>query len=136
MSRMTGRLIGVGVGPGDPELLTVKALKALQSAEVVAYFAKAGNQSNARRIVEGHLNGADELPLLYPVTTEIPKASKALGAASNSFRKSDCVKPAGGAAKLRTLRRGRTGAKFINRIHIGQLGHVLIVNRFNLLQFM
>ena len=77
MSRMTGRLIGVGVGPGDPELLTLKALNALESADVVAYFAKAGNVSNARRIVEGHLNGAEELPLLYPVTTEIPKEQAA-----------------------------------------------------------
>lgn len=70
---MTGRLIGVGVGPGDPELLTLKALGALKQADVVAYFAKEGNVSNARKIVAGHLNGAEELPLLYPVTTEIPK---------------------------------------------------------------
>jgi precorrin-2/cobalt-factor-2 C20-methyltransferase len=70
---MTGRLIGVGVGPGDPELLTLKALDALKNADVVAYFAKEGNVSNARTIVAAHLNGAEELPLLYPVTTEIPK---------------------------------------------------------------
>jgi len=70
---MTGRLIGVGVGPGDPGLLTLKAIEALHQAEVVAYFAKAGNMSNARTIVAAHLNGAEELPLLYPVTTEIPK---------------------------------------------------------------
>lgn len=70
---MTGRLIGVGVGPGDPDLLTLKALNALRGADVVAYFAKSGNVSNARAIVADHLNGAQELPLLYPVTTEIPK---------------------------------------------------------------
>lgn len=70
---MTGRLIGVGVGPGDPELLTLKALNALRSADVVAYFAKAGNESNARTIVAAYLGGVEELPLLYPVTTEIPK---------------------------------------------------------------
>lgn len=77
MGRMIGRLMGVGVGPGDPELLTLKALKALKSADVVAYFAKAGNASNARRVVEGHLDGVEELPLLYPVTTEIPRAHAA-----------------------------------------------------------
>jgi len=70
---MTGRLIGVGVGPGDPGLLTLNAIEALKVADVVAYFAKAGNESNARTIVADHLNGAEELPLLYPVTTEIPK---------------------------------------------------------------
>ena len=74
---MTGRLIGVGVGPGDPELVTLKALNALKAADVVAYFAKEGNDSKARTIVESHLNGAEELPLLYPVTTEIPKEQAA-----------------------------------------------------------
>ena len=34
---MKGTLYGVGVGPGDPELLTLKALKALQAAEVVVH---------------------------------------------------------------------------------------------------
>jgi len=70
---MTGRLIGVGVGPGDPGLLTLNAIEALKAADVIAYFAKAGNESNARAIVADHLSGVEELPLLYPVTTEIPK---------------------------------------------------------------
>src|SRR5690606_30265106 len=71
---MPGKLIGVGTGPGDPELLTVKAVKALEAADVVAHFAKRGNSSNARRIVEAHLRpGVVELPLLYPVTTEIAR---------------------------------------------------------------
>lgn len=69
---MTGRLIGVGTGPGDPELLTLKAVRALAEADVVAHFAKRGNPSNARAIVAEHLKpGVIELPLLYPVTTEI-----------------------------------------------------------------
>ncbi|MPZ59152.1 MAG: precorrin-2 C(20)-methyltransferase [Rhizobiales bacterium] len=70
---MSGRLIGVGVGPGDPELLTLKAARTLADADVVAHFAKAGNASHARRIVEHHMRaGVVELPLLYPVTTELP----------------------------------------------------------------
>jgi precorrin-2/cobalt-factor-2 C20-methyltransferase len=69
---MSGRLVGVGVGPGDPELLTLKAARTFAEADVVAHFAKAGNTSNARRIVAQHLRpGVHELPLLYPVTTEI-----------------------------------------------------------------
>lgn len=81
-----GRLIGVGVGPGDPELLTLKAARALSEADVVAHFAKAGNDSNARAIVARHLRaGVEELPLLYPVTTEIPRSDPAYDKAINRF---------------------------------------------------
>jgi precorrin-2/cobalt-factor-2 C20-methyltransferase len=81
-----GRLIGVGVGPGDPELVTLKAIRALGQADVVAHFAKNGNAGNARTIVAGHLRaGVTELPLLYPVTTEIPKADLAYRCAIESF---------------------------------------------------
>jgi precorrin-2/cobalt-factor-2 C20-methyltransferase len=71
-----GKLLGVGVGPGDPELMTLKALRALGEADVVAHFAKAGNASHSRAIVERHLRpGVTELPLYYPVTTELPSCS-------------------------------------------------------------
>ena len=80
------RLIGVGVGPGDPELLTLKAMRALRNADVVAHFAKAGNPSQARAIAAGHLRpNAIELPLLYPVTTEIPRHAPAYGAKIAAF---------------------------------------------------
>jgi precorrin-2/cobalt-factor-2 C20-methyltransferase len=70
----TGRLIGVGTGPGDPDLLTVKAVKALEKADVVAYFAKAGRHGNGRAVVDGLLRAdVTLLPLYYPVTTEIDK---------------------------------------------------------------
>jgi precorrin-2/cobalt-factor-2 C20-methyltransferase len=69
----TGSLIGVGVGPGDPELMTLKAARVIGAATVIAYFAKAGNNSHARRIVAAHVRpDVVELPLLYPVTTESP----------------------------------------------------------------
>jgi precorrin-2/cobalt-factor-2 C20-methyltransferase len=68
---MTGRIYGIGVGPGDPELLTIKAVRLLQAAHVVGYFAKAGRRGNARGIVDRWMTGdAEELPLLYPMTTE------------------------------------------------------------------
>lgn len=80
------RLIGVGVGPGDPGLLTLNAIAALKEADVVAHFAKAGNASNARTIAASHLKeGVEELPLLYPVTTEIPKEDAAYRDAISNF---------------------------------------------------
>ena len=72
----TGKLLGVGVGPGDPELLTLKAMRALGEADVIAHFAKAGHPSHSRVIVERHLRTeVTELPLYYPVTTELPTCS-------------------------------------------------------------
>jgi precorrin-2/cobalt-factor-2 C20-methyltransferase len=80
------RLIGIGVGPGDPGLVTLNAIAALQAADVVAHFAKAGNASNARTIAASHLKeGVAELPLLYPVTTEIPKQDAAYRDAMRDF---------------------------------------------------
>lgn len=71
-ARLPAKLIGVGVGPGDTELLTLKAVRAIEEADVVGYFAKAGNPSHARGIVARFIRpGCTEIPLLYPVTTEI-----------------------------------------------------------------
>ncbi|HXX51340.1 MAG TPA: precorrin-2 C(20)-methyltransferase [Xanthobacteraceae bacterium] len=82
----TGKLIGVGVGPGDPELMTLKALRALREADVIAHFAKAGNTSHSRASAEQHLRpGIVELPLAYPVTTELPKCSAAYRDALGNF---------------------------------------------------
>ena len=72
-----GALIGVGVGPGDPELLTLKAIRVLKEVEVIAHFAKAGNASNARATIVGHIRpDVTELTFRYPVTTEIPRNTR------------------------------------------------------------
>lgn len=66
-----GRLYGLGVGPGDPELITLKALRLLKAAPVVAYHAAKGKKGNALAIVEQYLAPHQVLlPLIYPVTTE------------------------------------------------------------------
>lgn len=72
MMQQPGRLIGLGVGPGDPELITLKALRLLRESPVVAYFVAKGKKGNAFGIIEAHLQGAQTLlPLVYPVTTEV-----------------------------------------------------------------
>ncbi len=66
-----GRLYGIGIGPGDPDLLTVKATKVIAASPVVAFFAKAGRRGNARAIVDCWLKPSHvELPLYYPMTEE------------------------------------------------------------------
>ena len=86
MSEDTGRLIGVGTGPGDPELLTLKALRAIGHADVIAHFLKAGRKGNARSIVAAHWpEKAIEMPLAYPVTTEIARGEPGYRSAIAGF---------------------------------------------------
>jgi precorrin-2 C20-methyltransferase/precorrin-3B C17-methyltransferase len=67
---VTGRFYGVGLGPGDPELVTLKAARLIASADVVAYHAGVGKQSNARQIAASLIpEGVVEEELRYPVTT-------------------------------------------------------------------
>jgi precorrin-2/cobalt-factor-2 C20-methyltransferase len=71
MNHVVGRLYGIGVGPGDPELLTLKALRRLQAAPVVAYPVSDGGKSLSRSIVAGYLRGHQiEVPLWYPFKLE------------------------------------------------------------------
>ncbi|MBW4039801.1 MAG: precorrin-2 C(20)-methyltransferase [Acidobacteria bacterium] len=66
-----GQLFGVGVGPGDPELITVKALRVVREAGVIAYPCAQHGQSNARAVVAAELvHGQIEMPMVYPMTTE------------------------------------------------------------------
>ncbi len=66
-----GTLWGVGLGPGDPELVTVKAARVIAHADVVAYHSAGHGRSIARGIAESYLHrGQIEEHLVYPVTTE------------------------------------------------------------------
>ena len=68
-----GRIICTGLGPGDPDLISVRSDRLIRSAAHVAYFRKKGRRGQARRIVEGMLAaGVTEYPMEYPVTTELP----------------------------------------------------------------
>ena len=66
---MSGTLYGIGVGPGDPELITVKALRLLRAAPVIAYPAPEEGESLARRIVAPLIDGAKtEIVIRMPIT--------------------------------------------------------------------
>ena len=65
-----GRLIGLGVGPGDPELITLKALRLLRESPVVAYFVAKGKKGNAFGIIEDHLVAQQTLTAEHFSTTD------------------------------------------------------------------
>jgi len=67
-----GTLHGIGLGPGDPDLVTIKAVKLIQSLPVLAFFAKKGGLGHAHAIATAWMPAAvEQLPLYYPLTTEI-----------------------------------------------------------------
>ena len=66
----TGRFYGVGLGPGDPELITLKAARVIGESDVVAYHAGVNKQSYARTIAADLIPaGVIEEELRYPITT-------------------------------------------------------------------
>ena len=86
---MSGTLYGLGIGPGDPELITVKALRLLNAAPVIAYPAPEQGESLARKIVAPHLDGAEaktevaiRMPLVearFPAQAVYDRAADDLG---------------------------------------------------------
>jgi precorrin-2/cobalt-factor-2 C20-methyltransferase len=81
---MTGRLLGVGVGPGDPELLTMKAVRIINESPVIAYVSAGGRPSMARQIAAQCLApGQLEINLTLPMQPipEIAQAAYEEGAA-------------------------------------------------------
>ena len=86
-----GTIHGVGLGPGAPDLLSVRADRLVRGARHVAYFRKAGRPGQARRIADGMLRAdAIELPMEYPVTTEIPLSDPRYNAILAAFY-ADCT---------------------------------------------
>ncbi len=91
---MGGILHGLGVGPGDPELITRKALRLLRAADLVAYPALEDGDSLARTIVADHLvEGVEEYAIRIPMRVErfpaqevYDRAAGHLGAALDAGR--------------------------------------------------
>lgn len=68
---MTGKVYGLGVGPGDPELITVKALRILRAVPVIAFPAPEQGPSLARAIVADYLHGHQhEIIIRMPLLSE------------------------------------------------------------------
>jgi precorrin-2/cobalt-factor-2 C20-methyltransferase len=72
---MSGTLYGLGVGPGDPELVTVKVLRVLRGLPVIAYPAPDEGPSFARSVVASHLSPAQrEIAIRVPMTRAVAPA--------------------------------------------------------------
>lgn len=83
---MSGKLYLVGVGPGDPELMTLKAVRVLEAADIVAFPQKPGEASAAFSIASIHI-GKDVvlLPMDLPMRTERGPGRSAYDAMANQL---------------------------------------------------
>ena len=83
---MSGTIRGVGLGPGAPDLMSVRADRLIRSSRHIAFFRKAGRTGHARTIVQGMLrDDAVEHAMEYPVTTEIAVADPRYNACLAAF---------------------------------------------------
>ena len=93
-----GILYGVGVGPGDPELLTVKARRILSQADVIAVPDKGAGEKTALQIIGDLVQGKQTLPCSTPMVRDPAALERAL----EEFR-------AKGRATLKDLRAAARG---------------------------
>lgn len=100
----TGRLYGVGLGPGDPSLMTLRAVEVIAEADVVAYHSARHGRSIARSIAAKHLR-ADHIeePLVYPVTTETTDHPGGYQGAMEEFYEASAARLAGHLDAGRTV---------------------------------
>ncbi len=82
----TGILYGVGVGPGDPQLLTLKACEIIRAADVMAYPVNGAGDSRSREIASDVIpEGVSELPVPIPMKVEREPARAAYDAAAGTI---------------------------------------------------
>ncbi|WP_230533662.1 precorrin-2 C(20)-methyltransferase [Microvirga roseola] len=106
MTQGTIRFYGLGLGPGNPDYMTVRARNVLETADRLVHFCKRGKRGNGRTIADTVV-GRDperEIALVYPVTTEIPADHPDYAAALNPFYE------AAAAQLLLEIEAGRTVA--------------------------
>jgi precorrin-2/cobalt-factor-2 C20-methyltransferase len=89
-SSMNAQFIGLGVGPGDPELITLKAHRLMQNADVVSYLANEQGSSQARDIAHDSLAGSKagqvEIPVPMPMKNDRTGANQAYDLAADKIR--------------------------------------------------
>ena len=89
-NKLLGKLVGVGVGPGDPELMTLKAYRYIQQAEVISYLINNNEVSQAKNIAQTALDdGCDrciEIPIVMPMNNERTAANVAYDEACESIK--------------------------------------------------
>ena len=86
--RSPGTLWGVGVGPGDPDLMTIRADRLIRAARVVAYPAPDSGESFARQIAAGAIApGAEEIPMIVPMRTARFPAQEVYAEAAGTIAK-------------------------------------------------
>ena len=87
---MNAQFIGLGVGPGDPELITLKAHRLMQNADVVSYLANEKGSSQARDIAQHSLAGSKagqlEIPVPMPMKNDRTGANLAYDLAAEKIR--------------------------------------------------
>lgn len=80
-----GILYGLGVGPGDPELLTLKAVRILQEADIIAVPDKGSGDKTAMNIVKEYVQGKPILPCAAPMIRDRSQLDKAHDAIADSI---------------------------------------------------
>lgn len=87
---MPGEFIGVGVGPGDPELITLKAARYIQNADVISYIASGNGRSQAKviaaEVLKGSVANQQEIPVVMPMCEDRSIANKVYDEAAEQIQ--------------------------------------------------